>query len=229
MLKAIIFDLDDTLYLEQDYVLSGFQAVAEHLAKHFELGQKTCYQFLAAHFTKQGRDKIFNHLYQAFFQQLSHKSEANYIQELVTVYRQHQPKITIEAWVYKELEELKSKGIKLGLLTDGLPLMQKNKVAALMLENHFDQIVYSWEINCPKPSLDGVNYLLTKLESSNKTTLMVGDNPTHDIEPAIAMAMPSFRLLTGRFKDIPSKKNMKADKELCTLKQVFVEVKKCLK
>ncbi|GLR64422.1 HAD family hydrolase [Marinospirillum insulare] len=225
MLQAIIFDLDDTLYLEKDYVLSGFQAVAKHLAKHYKLDQKTCYQFLAAHFAKQGRDKIFNHLYQAFSQQLSHKSEANCIQELVTVYRQHQPKIILETWVYKALEELKSKGIKLGLLTDGLPLMQQNKVTALMLEKHFDQIVYSWEINQPKPSTLGINYLLQKLGSKAQNTLMLGDNPIHDLEPALALSMPCIRLLTGRFTQ---QKSPAAITQASTLKEAFAKINKLI-
>ncbi len=31
MLKAVVFDLDDTLYREYDYVKSGFHAVADYL------------------------------------------------------------------------------------------------------------------------------------------------------------------------------------------------------
>ena len=30
--QTVVFDLDDTLYAERDYVLSGYGAVAEHLS-----------------------------------------------------------------------------------------------------------------------------------------------------------------------------------------------------
>ena len=39
-LHAIIFDLDDTLYPERDYVLSGFRAVAQTYAQIHESEEK---------------------------------------------------------------------------------------------------------------------------------------------------------------------------------------------
>ena len=37
MAKSIIFDLDDTLYLERDYVYSGFQELDKFLKAKFKL------------------------------------------------------------------------------------------------------------------------------------------------------------------------------------------------
>ena len=36
LIKVIIFDLDDTLYLERTFVESGFKAVAEYIEKKFK-------------------------------------------------------------------------------------------------------------------------------------------------------------------------------------------------
>ena len=35
MIKAVVFDLDDTLYSETDYVKSGFVAVGDELKRRY--------------------------------------------------------------------------------------------------------------------------------------------------------------------------------------------------
>ncbi|WP_158235996.1 HAD family hydrolase [Hydrogenovibrio sp. SC-1] len=230
MINAVIFDLDDTLYLESEYVLSGFNAVAEYLSVKYGISKYEIYIFLKNQFLTHGREKIFNYLYHYLLAKIIPDNEAGLVEELVTVYRNHEPTIVLEKNIVTGLLELRNNyDLKLGLLTDGLPLMQKKKVLALGIEDYFDEIVYSWEIGCPKPHVDGINYLLAKLGTTSKNTIMVGDNPSHDIEPAVTLSMPSIRVLTGRFKCVASNACYGADVELSSMSQVFIEIKKCLK
>ena len=60
--KAVIFDMDDTLFLEEDYVLSGFKEVCFFLNYKFGIDANESYNFLKKRFIKHGRNKIFNNL-----------------------------------------------------------------------------------------------------------------------------------------------------------------------
>ena len=56
--KAIIFDMDDTLFLEKYYVLSGFKQVSLFLNEQFGIDTQESYKFLENRFENYGRNKI---------------------------------------------------------------------------------------------------------------------------------------------------------------------------
>lgn len=221
--KGLIFDLDDTLYLEQEYVLSGFVAVANFLAIKFQLNRDELYQFLEDTFLAQGRGRIFNLLLEKF---LSEKNTMELVHRLVGVYRKHLPSIHIEPDILTSLSYLKSKKLKLGLLTDGLPLMQKNKVTSLGLDKVFDSIVYSWEANNPKPSIEGINLILDALRLKAHEAIYIGDNPEHDVTPAKKLGLLSFRVLQGRFQEREDEVGFSADFYASNLQEIFTEINK---
>src|SRR5690606_4035747 len=103
------------------------------------------YDDLKRIFMRDGRDMIFNKMLEKVGVKIN-SNEA--IDELVEVYRNHEPNIYLYYGVEDHLARLKDKRVRLGLLTDGMPIMQKNKVHALGLDRYFDEIVYSWEIGC---------------------------------------------------------------------------------
>ena len=61
-LKAILFDLDDTLYLERDFVKSGFRAVAWWLQQENGLPEKETFTRLWSMFTSGERGDLFDRL-----------------------------------------------------------------------------------------------------------------------------------------------------------------------
>ena len=58
--KAIIFDMDDTLYPERHYVLSGFRAVAKWFEANYGVSYETSGQTLISLFNKGIRGNTFN-------------------------------------------------------------------------------------------------------------------------------------------------------------------------
>src|SRR5690606_36032131 len=84
--QAIIFDLDDTLYSERSFVLSGFRAVAAHIAEQVSLPSEDVYQQLEKLFRQGVRGNTFD-LW------LSEQQLADQIavHDLVEVYRNHTP------------------------------------------------------------------------------------------------------------------------------------------
>ncbi len=59
-IKAILFDLDDTLYEEKEFVKSGFKEVAKFISNKFKINEKIFYKILSNVFSEGIRGNIFN-------------------------------------------------------------------------------------------------------------------------------------------------------------------------
>ena len=86
---GIVFDLDDTLYLEQDYAYSGFSAVADWLERRHGIGGFAEQARIA--FSQGERKRVFN----AALAALQVEHEPALIEELVQTYRSHHPDICL--------------------------------------------------------------------------------------------------------------------------------------
>ncbi|MBQ3105839.1 MAG: ATP-grasp domain-containing protein [Lachnospiraceae bacterium] len=129
--KGIIFDLDDTLYKEKQYIRSGFKALSRHLGrpgdeeklwKYYQMGKPA----IDAYLTTIG---------------LSARRE-----ECIRLYREHMPEIALESQVPELMAKLKKSGIRIGIITDGRPEGQRNKIAALGLWNITEDIIITDEL-----------------------------------------------------------------------------------
>lgn len=165
--SAIVFDLDDTLYPERDFVRSGFQAVAELAARETTA---PVYQRLVELFNGGHRDPL-GEVQRRFRLSLDR-------QTLLDTYRQHFPRIELSPRVADLLSRLQTSGHLLGLLTDGRSLTQRNKIRALGLERWFEQIVISEEFGSAKP--DARNYRHFESSFRRREFVYVGDNPAKD-------------------------------------------------
>lgn len=175
MIEALIFDLDDTLFPEYQFVISGFRQVGEWIAKtravsgFFEIAKQL--------FDAGNRGKIFD----AALDQLGLAHDKEIIDQMVSVYRGHKPDLTLyedAVWALNYFKETK----KLGLITDGYFLTQKNKVEALGIEGVFDSIIYSDELGRGhwKPSEVPYRKMMEFLGCKGDSCVYVADNPVKD-------------------------------------------------
>ncbi|WP_308910072.1 HAD family hydrolase [Pseudokordiimonas caeni] len=197
--RAILLDLDDTLYEEADYVRSGYRHLGATYAEQAGVAPTEIAAFLIRRFEAQGRDGAFDALLTAF-PALATKVT---VSGLVAAYRAHVPDITLYPGVAPMLGRLRER-YPVAVVTDGLPLMQRNKVQALGLQGLIDTIVYCWEEGAPKPDPAGYVKALALLGASAENALIVGDNPAHDEVAARALGCRFVRVLTGRFKGAAS-------------------------
>src|SRR5438477_4377326 len=103
MRRALLLDLDDTLYEERSYVLSGFRAVARHVeAAEPGIHADRCFDLMVKHLDQHGRDRIFDRT----LLDLGCKPEGGTVQELVNVYRHHEPAIALYPDVAESLDRL---------------------------------------------------------------------------------------------------------------------------
>ena len=148
---AAIFDLDDTLYLERDYVRSGYAAVAEYLRKMGTGSRRllggclspfsAMEDWLWSRFQRGQAAGAFDDLNSHFSLGLS-KAD---IAEMVKVYREHRPTIQPIPGIPELLARLRPE-CALGLLADGFLPAQRLKLAALGLERFFDAVVFTEDL-----------------------------------------------------------------------------------
>lgn len=190
MARALILDLDDTLYDERDYVLSGFRAVAAEIGGDPD----GLFAAMVAELNANGRGKVFDRALAS----AGLAASPGRIAALVALYRGHRPRIALWPGVAEVLADLR-RDHRLAIVTDGLGAMQRRKVEALGVEPLVDAVLYCWEHDSPKPDPAPYAEALRRLGASAEEAVVIGDNPGHDMAAARALGVPSIRVLTGRF------------------------------
>ncbi len=188
--QAVVFDLDDTLYSERDYVLSGMRAVADWARDSLGFPAERTYGQLHDLFEAGVRGETFDRW--ALANDL--QSEA-WVPAMVDVYRQHQPQITLDADTVELLTQLREH-CRLGIVTDGYLDGQQRKVAALGLDRTIEAIIYSDAIgrDAWKPDPRPFHAVLGRLEVAADRTVYVGDNPAKDFLGARRVGMETIRI-----------------------------------
>ncbi|HDL74928.1 MAG TPA: HAD family hydrolase, partial [bacterium] len=175
-IKAIIFDLDDTLYPEEQFVESGFRIVSKYISQKYKLNDGEVLNILKKDFKKGLRKKNFDVL----LKKLNLK-KIN-VQKLIKIYRNHYPSsIFLYPDVKKIFKKIKNK-FKIGLITDGEKITQKNKIFVLGIEKYFDEILITSILGKKyfKPSKKAFELLLKKFKVLPKESVYIGDNSLKD-------------------------------------------------
>lgn len=169
-IEAVVFDLDDTLFPEKDYVCSGYRAVAAAFPQIENMEGK---------------------LWNAFQRKLPAIDAVLEAEGLATaenktlalqIYRSHFPQISLCPQVETLLNRL-CKEKKLGLITDGRPEGQWAKIRALDLEPYFDKIIVTDELGGPafrKPNETAFRLMQKALDVPFEKMVYIGDNMGKD-------------------------------------------------
>ncbi len=190
-LRAVLFDLDNTLYSEEDYVASGFEAAADFLAKHENLDAGTLQKRMLSILHAQGRGRVFNTLLAEL-----KLNDPTWLRTLLLVYRSHRPAISLCPQAKAALVALKDRGLQLGLVTDGAASVQRRKIAALDLEGYMDVIVCTDELGrgCAKPSTVPFGVALTMLGVAPEETAYIADDESKDFAGPNRLGMTSVQV-----------------------------------
>lgn len=215
MIECIVFDLDDTLYPEIQYVESGFNAVAPVLSK----------------WLKRSKEQVISELWDEFHRDRKHVfdsilvrnglCERSRISFLVALYRSHLPLIRL----YPDAEEILSwlirKSFKIGILTDGCAYAQSQKIRALRLAHILDGIVYTDLLGREywKPHVKPYKVLMENLNCEPSRALYVGDNPIKDFYGARKIGMYTIQInrMDGLYSEADVSAGYEADKMIESL------------
>lgn len=177
---GVIFDLDDTLYSEKQYVQSGFKTVAKFLGD-VSLADKLWGYFENG---KPPIDELLNEL-----------GCIERKEECLIAYREHDPDITLYDGVTDLIFKLKNKGIKTGIITDGRASGQKKKLQALGLDTIVDDIIITDElggIQFRKPCDISFRIMQRKWQIPFEQIIYIGDNRNKDFLAPNQLGMRSI-------------------------------------
>lgn len=165
---VVVFDLDDTLYDEIDFVESGYLFLAQQIQRLYD--ESTDHFFLDC--LKDRQPDVIGKVLSQFNLPSCLKSD------LINVYRYHMPSISVNSSVRSLLGRLSQKKIPMFIITDGRSFTQRQKLFALDIIDYFEEVYISEEIGVGKPDLRSFKEIDKQFPNSKK--VYIGDNPTKD-------------------------------------------------
>lgn len=188
-MKAIIFDLDDTLYNEKDFVYGSFKEVALYLGNKYKIDNEKIYNRMLDILKTEGRGKIFNRICDEY-------EFDEDIPKLVEVYRRSNPNLKL----YEDAESFLKQNMgkyKFGLITDGLYYVQWNKIKLLNIQQYFDEIIVTDDHGKDfwKPSKGPYMKMSQILNIPFPEMVYIGDNPNKDFYAAKQLGMLTIRII----------------------------------
>ena len=186
--RAVLFDLDDTLYPLDRFVLSGFRAVAAECERRWGVSREESLGVLTGAFTRvRGRELqvLAEHL----------DLDESVVPTLVQVIREHVPDLRLSDMAAATLRTLAADWV-LGIVTNGRPDIQRRKVRALGLDALVTTVVYAHDLGhgAAKPAAAPFLAACRALDVDPTATVFVGDDPVCDVAGAHAVGMKTIWL-----------------------------------
>lgn len=210
--SALVLDLDYTLFDEALY----FKQVFKKFCTAIEVEDK--YESLCEDYYSL-RPKSKN-IFKELLQQNNIQEDIN-IDLLFELFISTDCEVVLYDDVLDFIIEVKRRGVKLGLLTNGNVKAQSNKVRNLRIEKYFDTIVYAriFGSEKEKPHMSSFKHIKELLNVEDNSILFVGDNPKTDFSGAKMVGGSTIRILRGLYKEVPS--NEFIDVEVNKLNDIF--------
>ena len=170
--KVVVFDLDDTLYKEIDFLKSAYRHIAV-LVSNANVPEDDVYQTLWETYLQGGN--AFATVVQKYGFQLFT------VGWMLNVYRNHKPHIILDSDSRLTLERLKVAGVTMGIISDGRYVQQMNKIDALGLKDfiHEDDIIINTDRSRIKPDRQSFQRFMDKY-GEDCDFWYVGDNTVKD-------------------------------------------------
>jgi len=216
--RAIVLDLDDTLYPERAYVFSGFDAVSR--AFQGDLGDPSASAAdMRRLFDSPHRARVFDVL----LEERKRGVDRSLVQRMVSTYRGHSPGIWLHADAERALSRWRGR-FRLGLITDGRSADQWAKIDALGLRSRLDPIIMTEEMGegNAKPHLAPFEEMARRLGVDPRRCSYVADNPMKDFLAPNQLGWMTIRVwrADGIYRDASAPSGGEARFEVATLDEV---------
>jgi putative hydrolase of the HAD superfamily len=190
--KAVFFDIDDTLLDTSNFAeLARRAAIATMVENGLPLKKNEAYDLLKEIVSQKGSnyDKHFNILTKTVC------GEENNLLIALGMITYHNVKFALLRPLPKTTDiliYLKSKGYRLGVISNGLTIKQWEKLIRLNLHHFFDEIITSEEVGFEKPDKRIFEEAVDKMNCKAENSIMVGDKYEIDIVGAIDAGMSAI-------------------------------------
>lgn len=185
-LRAILFDLDDTLHDKSAtlQVIAAAQFASENLARHRIDAHDWGQAYLAFNKLHVEKEEAFYRLGKRFGlpAEMRTRLHQDYEEKIGLSVRAHRGAFAL-------LNECKSRGLKVGIVTNGRDARQRRKIAGLGIAHLIDSLITSGAFGAPKPDHGIFRQCLSELATEAGNAAFVGDSFATDMEPALALGM----------------------------------------
>lgn len=223
MIKAVIFDLDNTLV---DFMKMKKRSIEEAIPAMIDAGlpitYKECEKIIDGIYNEQGIEyqQVFDKLLQNVLKIIDYKI----LSAGIIAYRRAREAALIPyPHVYSTLNSLLKLGIKLGILSDAPSKEAWLRLAQLNFIHTFDQVVTFNDTGERKPHPAPFNLILKKLNVNASETIMIGDWAERDIIGAKNVGM---KTAFAKYGDTFNTQNHEADFELNDISELVNIIKK---
>lgn len=189
-IKAVCFDLDDTLYDYEQYAKAGLRSAADRLESR--TGQHYHEELLSMYFEEGITGGTFDQLLDR------HDLPGHLTGELVEAYHSSTEPLSPYEDTEPTLSKL-SETVQIGLLTDGRG--GHSKLRRLGIEAYFDAVLVTPTIGYSKREPEVFDAILSDLWVSAENAVYVGDDPRFDFRIPNEFGMTTVRLRRGRQAD----------------------------
>ncbi|UCH78805.1 MAG: HAD-IA family hydrolase [Candidatus Coatesbacteria bacterium] len=198
MIRAVIFDLDNTL---TDFMKMKERAIEAAAEAMIDAGlPRTKDEIIAGiHDVYEEEGIEYQKVFDRYLIRAHGKLEPRIHAAAVVAYRRaREGTLSLYPHVHATLLELLRRGIKLGVLSDAPRLQAWLRLAYLQLHNLFDAVVTYEDTMARKPDPEPFRKILEELAVAPQEALMVGDWPGRDVEGARALGI---RTVYARYGD----------------------------
>lgn len=215
MIKAVFFDIDDTLY-----DTSGFAKLARKAALNvmidagLPLESDEAYLLLREIIDEYGSnyDKHFNILTKRVF---GEEKPLLIALGMITYHNVKFALLRLFPQTTKTLIYLKEQGYHLGVISNGITIKQWEKLIRLDLHHFFDHIITSEEAGVQKPDTRIFELAMEKMECNAQKSIMIGNKFNEDILGALNSGMSAI---------LVNSKLSKSDEEYLEKKSIEIKV-----
>lgn len=214
--RVIVFDLDDTLYLERDYVRSGLRAVGRWAST--ALGMDGLGEVMRARFEAGARSHIFDDS----LQEMGLTPSPPIIARMLATYRQHRPDICLAPDAERFLARRDGR-TGFAVITDGFLDAQRRKIRALGLYGrgiHLGICTDKWGRECWKPNPRAFEHVEQIFGRLGGSLTYVADNPSKDFTAPRSRGWRTVQIARpDRIHKFGVNEGVKADRIIETLEE----------
>jgi putative hydrolase of the HAD superfamily len=217
MIKAVLFDLDNTLI---DFMkmkrLSCEAAIDAMIDNGLKISKKKAMKILFKLYDKYGWE--YQKIFQVFLKEVLGKIDYKIMAAGIVAYRRIKEGLLYSyPGVSSTLEELRKRGYKLAILSDAPRIQAWIRLTAMGIHDKFDAVITFDDTKEKKPSRKPFLLAMKKLRVSPKECVMVGDSIKRDLKTAKKLGMITVLAVYGQVE----KESGKVDYRIKSINQLL--------
>lgn len=226
MIKAIIFDLDNTLIDFWTFKTKSVDAAVNAMIKAgLKVKKRDAMKIIRQFYKKHGME--YKYLFQELLEKVNGKIDWRILSYALVAYRKTRGNLLVPyGGVKPTLSILKRRGYKLAVISDAPRIKAWVRLVSMGIDDYFDVVITFEDTGKTKPHSLPFRKTLDKLAVKPSEVLMIGDNLERDIRGAKALGIKTAFAKYGNIRKVNKNLHSKSDFELSKIEDLFYVLKK---